>query len=66
MKTAFVNCLAFTGAVFPKWKDAEVEARPRSVKMDKFLNKINGSSRYNVANVAAQVSQALEKSKKLV
>lgn len=64
MKTAFVTSFAFTAKASPKGKEATVAARPRSAKMDTFLSQVNGSPRYDVANVAAQVGQALAQSKK--
>lgn len=64
MKTAFVTRFASTAVASPKGKEATVAAVPRSAKMDKFLSQVNGSPRYDVANVAAQVSQALAQSKK--
>lgn len=65
MKPAYVTSLVFTGMSLSQEKEANVEVRPRSAKMDKFLRQVNGSPRYDVANVAAQVSQAVAQSKKV-
>jgi hypothetical protein len=64
MKTTIVTSLAFTSLALLKGKKAKVEARPRSARMDKLMSQVNGSPRFDVANVAVQVSQALARSKK--
>lgn len=64
MKTHFVTSFAFTGVASPKVQEAKGEMRPRSAKMDKFLAKVNGSTRFDAINAATRVGEAVAKSKK--
>lgn len=38
----------------------KAQLRPRNAKMDAFIRKVRGSLRYDVANAAESVGQALE------
>jgi hypothetical protein len=65
MKNVFVTNFALAPTATPQKDAAKGERRPRSAKMDSFLAKANGSTRYSAVNAAACVGEALAKSKKV-
>ena len=65
MKIAYATSPESTGMAPSKREEAKVAIRPRTAKMDKFMRQINGSPRFDIANIAVQVSQAIAKSKEV-
>lgn len=55
-----LHCIDSVCAQESKVLSPKAQLRPRNVKMDAFIRKVGSSSRYDLANAAESVSQALE------